>query len=113
MPGTTIRDALAVDLIDGNAEELLWTGPIGFELVGDGSTANYAVTVQGADDSAMSVNVVDLVSFVDADASETKFISTYLDKRYVQVSVDSGTVGEAVLTPVMPHDRRVRATTTS
>lgn len=113
MPGTVVRDAIANDLIADGVVELGWTGDVQFVLESDGSTLNYNVTVQGADNAAFDENVVDICHFVDVDASETVQLTTYLDKRYVQIANASGTVGGATLTPVLPHDRRVRATTTA
>jgi hypothetical protein len=110
MPGTVVRDALAPNLIGGAVVELAWTGEIQFELQGGASTSGYGVTVQGADNVGFDKNVVDIVSFVDVGASETAKITTYLDKRYVRIAAATGTVGTASLTPVLPHDRRTRAT---
>lgn len=110
MPGTVVRDALAPDLIADGIVELAWTGEVQFLLEGDGSTSGYGVTVQGADNAAFDENVVDIVHFTGVGASETAQITTYLDKRYVQISGATGTAGGATLTPVLPHDRRVRAT---
>jgi hypothetical protein len=109
MPGTVVRDALAPDLIDDGIVELSWTGEIQFVLEGDGSTSGYSVTVQGADNAAFDSNVVDIVHFTGVGASETHQITTYLDKRYVRVAAAAGTAGGVTLTPVLPHDRRVRS----
>ena len=109
MPGTVVRDALAPNLATGT-HELSWTGEVQFVLEGTSSTSGYGLTVQGADDAAMSVNVVDVAHFVGVGANETAQITTYLDKRYVKISGATGTSGSATLTAVLPHDRRVRNT---
>lgn len=113
MPGTVVRDALAPDLITDGVVELAWTGDVQFLLEGNGSTSGYGVTVQGADNAAFDEGVVDICHFVGAGADAVQSITTYVDKRYVQIAGATGTAGVVTLTPVLPHDRRVRATTTA
>jgi hypothetical protein len=131
MPGTVVRDADAPDLLsaldladegaaqNGTAWECLWPGLIQFVLdiaSVTGTTPTMTILVQGSENSDFSTeNVVQLGDFsVGDEADNTTFaFTTYVDSKYVRAVADvSGTtvVYTATLTPVLPHDRRVRGT---
>lgn len=132
MPGTVVRDTLAPDLLsgktlttaggafNGTAWEALWPGEVQFTLyvpTATGTTPTITVTIEGCETSDFSTdNVVAYGTFsvVDpADASNFG-LTTYVDSKYVRasgiVTGTSGVMTGSTLTPVLPHDRRVRGT---
>ncbi len=131
MPGTVVRDTLAPNLAsgatlnaagstNGTAYEIGWVGDVQFELVAataTGTTPTLDVTIQGADDSGFTSNVVTLGRFSQSSAVGTKQLNCYVGKRYVRAVVVLGgttpSFAGSTITPVPKHDRRVRATTTA
>jgi hypothetical protein len=138
MPGTVVRDSLgpaggtrniitgatlnAAGTTNSTVVEVGWPGEVQFYLTTatvTGTSPTLRVLVQGADDSGFSVNAVDIASFdtVGDEDNVVKQLTTYVDKRYIRLSVTvggttpvyTGTTCEIVL----PHDRRVRATSTA
>lgn len=129
MPGTVVRDALAVDLLadvdladeaaaqDGTAWEALWPGDVQFVLeiaTVTGSTPTLVIEIQGCETEDFSTDaVVTLTTISAGDEADGTVLAatTYVDAKYVRAVADvSGTtvVYTATLTPVLPHDRRVR-----
>lgn len=132
MPGTVVRDTLAPDLLsgktlttaggafNGTAWEALWPGEVQFTLyvpTATGTTPTMTVTIEGCETSDFSTDDVvayGTFSVVDpADASNFG-LTTYVDSKYVRasgiVTGTSGVMTGSTLTPVLPHDRRVRGT---
>ncbi len=131
MPGTVVRDALAPNLVsgatltsagttNGTPYEIGWVGDVQFELVPatvSGTSPTLDITIQAADDSAFTTNVVTIGRFSQANNTNVKQLNAYVGKRYVRaVVVVGGTTPSfagTTLTPVPKHDRRVRNTTTA
>lgn len=127
MPGTVVRDALAPNLLTGatlNAAgttngtlwEAEWPEHIQFELVTGtvtGTTPSLTVEIQTAENSSFTGGTVSTVgTLVATTSSQTVAFSTHVDARYVRARVivagTSPVFTGSVLTPVLPHDRRVR-----
>ena len=130
MPGTVVRDSLAPNLLagvttttaggaaNGPVWEALWPGQVQFALnvaTATGTTPTGTFTIQGCETSDFSTD--DVVSYgtivaVDPADASTFGLTTHIDSKYVRVaSVVTGTTGiftTTTLTPVLPHDRRVR-----
>jgi hypothetical protein len=134
MPGTVVRDSLAVDLLDdvdltdegaaqnGTAWEALWPGLVQFTLEiasVTGSTPTLVIDIQGCETSNFSTaDVVTLGTISAGDEADGTVLglTTYVDSKYVRAVADvSGTtvVYTATLKPVLPHDRRKRAVSPS
>jgi hypothetical protein len=130
MPGTVVRDALAVDLLadvdladegaaqEGTALEVLWPGNVQFYLeiaTVTGTTPTLVIDIQGCETSDFSTAaVVEYGQFEAGDEADgTVFaFETYVDSKYVRAVADvSGTtvVYDATLKVVLPHDRRTRS----
>ena len=130
MPGTVVRDSLAVDLFDGEtlttaggaatgtAWEALWPGEVQFTMyvpAATGTTPTMTAHIEGCETSDFSTD--DVVSYgtivaVDPADASSYGLTTYVDSKYVRVSFavtgTSGVFTGTTLTPVLPHDRRVR-----
>lgn len=130
MPGTVVRDSLAPNLLSGVTTttaggaangpvwDASWPGEVQFNLTvasATGTVPTGTFTIQGCETSDFTT--ADVVSYgsivaVDPADASTFGLSTHIDSRYVRIaSVVTGTTGifvTAVLTPVLPNDRRVR-----
>lgn len=139
MPGTLVRDANALNLaagatltaaatVTGTAVDISKPQDVQFELatatVGStGNSATLSVEIKGADDLAMSVNVVSFGRFsalsgTDAAQSNLKrYLRARVDKRYVQATLVIGgtapTYAGTTITPVMKDLLRNAKTTTA
>ena len=130
MPGTVVRDSLAPNLLagvttttaggaaNGPVWEASWPGEVQYNLTvasATGTTPTITLTIQGCETADFTtadvVSLGDIVAVDPADASVFG-LTTHTDARYVRaVSVVTGTTGVfvgAVLTPVLPNDRRTR-----
>lgn len=137
MPGTVVRDAIAANLLDGVAltgtgavtgpvTEVVWPQDVAFAFetatVG-GTNPTAQITIEGADNAAFDSGVVRVVAFpvttgsAASQSDEQYQVTTYVDKRYVRAVLTKGGTSPdytgATLKAVLPHDRRVRATTSA
>jgi hypothetical protein len=129
MPGSVVRDALAVDLLadvdladegaaqNGTAHEIGWAGLVQFVLEiasVTGTTPTMVIDIQGCETSDFSTDpVVTLGTISAGDEADGAVLAVVADvqSRYVRAVADvSGTtvVYTATLTPVPHHDRQVR-----
>ena len=129
MPGTVVRDALEVDLLDGLTltgtgtvtgsawEASSWAGDVQFVAetgTVTGTNPTMEVTIQGCETSDFSTDPVveyGTISIENDDDAELGF-TTYVDSKYVRaVAVKGGTspvyTGTTVKV-VQPHYHRVR-----
>ena len=131
MPGTVVRDSIAVDLLAahtlttagataaaGTAFEILWPGEVQFALVINavtGTTPVMWIEIEGCETSDFTTaDVVTIAEMTVGDeADDAVFaVNTFVDSKYVRAVVSvSGTTAVytgATLKAVLPHDRRVR-----
>lgn len=140
MPGTVVRDALAPNLLagldldstgseTGDSVDLSWPKDVAFVLetgTVTGTNPTIQVTIEGSDTSDFSAsgnNKVSVVAFPvstgtnTAQSNKQYQVTTYVGKRYVRAVVTLGGTSpdysNATLRAVLPHDRRVRATTSA
>ena len=129
MPGTVVRDSLAVDLLAditlttagadvGTALEILWPGEVTFELVigvVTGTTPTMQIDIEGCETSDFTTaDVVTLGTILVGDEADAAVFAetTFVNSKYVRADVTivgtSGVYTGATLKAVLPHDRRVR-----
>jgi len=137
MPGTVVRDAQATELFagatlnaagttNGTAKEVVWPEDVQFTLetgTVTGTSPTIQVTIQGADDSGFTVNVVKIAAFpvssgtAGAQTSQTWRLTTYVGKRYIRAIVTlagtSPVYTGSTLKVEQPHLGRTNATTTA
>lgn len=129
MPGTLIRDALAVDLLadvdladegaaqNGTAQDIQWPGEVQFLLditSVTGTSPTLVVTIEGCETSDFSTDPVVTLGTItagdEADGTQLGF-EAYVNSRYVRAVADVGgttVVYTATLSAVTAHDRAVR-----
>ena len=138
MPGTLVRDSLAVEVIagatlnaagttNGTVKEIANPEWVSFQLVtpatitSTGNSATLNVELKGADNAAFDSGVVSYGRFAalsgtdDSQENLTRVLDAYVDKRYVRATVILGGTAP-VYTGLtchvrQPHDRRTRSTT--
>lgn len=125
MPGTVVRDALAVNLLpadlatdataNGTANEIGWPGWVQFVLTTGTVAGINKIVVQGCETSDFSTADVVTIGTIDVIATDdnvTRAITSFVDSKYVRAVATIGTGGDMVgstLYAVLPHDRRVRS----
>ena len=131
MPGTVVRDSIAVDLLAahtlttagataaaGTALEILWPGEVQFALLINavtGTTPVMYIEIEACESSDFSTTdvttIAELTAGDQADGDELA-VNTFVDAKYVRAVVSiTGTTAVytgATLKAVLPHDRRVR-----
>lgn len=110
MPGSLVRDSLSPQLFagatlnaagstNGTAVQVDKPGDVMVEIVTGtvtGTTPTLLVTIQGADDSGFTTNVVNICEFPvtsgtgAAQSSKTKRQNTYIGKQFVRAAVTLG-----------------------
>ena len=132
MPGTVVRDALAVDLLadvdltdegaaqNGTAWEALWPKNIQFTLEiasVTGTTPTLVIDIEGSENSDFTTEPVVTLGTItagdEADGTDLGF-EAYVNSRYVRAVADVGgttVVYTATLIGVPAHDREVRGAT--
>src|SRR5215207_7285594 len=137
MPGTLVRDALAANLAtgatlnaagttNGTAVEIAKPGDVTVYIntsTVTGTTPTLQVTIQGADDSGFTTNVVSIGAFpvtsgsAAAQSSIERKLSTYIGKRYVRAAVTLGGTSPVytgtTITVRERNDRRNQTTDTA
>jgi len=137
MPGTVVRDAQATELFagatlnaagstNGTAKEVVWPQDVQFTIetgtvTSTGNTATLQVTIQGADDSGFTSNVVKIAAFPvntgtdAAQSNQTYRLETYIGKRWIRAIVTLGGTAPVYTGSTckveQPHLGRTNATT--
>jgi hypothetical protein len=135
MPGTLVRDALAPNLLAGatldaagstNSTVVQLDKPEDVTFVLEtatvsGTNPTITLTVQGSDVAGFGSGVVTFGTLAittgnaAAQSDVIKQITTYVNKRYVRVTVALGGTNpdysDATLTPRQKHDRRTATST--